>query len=149
AKAHYGERRAVARESKNGLYLEGVDKSALEVSEEERLREFEFRWKGAGGGFRMLRAFNDLLLDEKANEYVSNFVRSKIRAIVLDPKVAELLCPKSDLRFGTKRLCVDSGYYETFNRPNVTLVDVKAAPIEEVTPRGLRTAAGEHELDIL
>ncbi|SDR44882.1 flavin-containing monooxygenase [Paraburkholderia tuberum] len=149
AKAHYRERRARAREANNGLYLEAVDKSALEVSEEERLREFEFRWRGAGGGFRMLRAFNDLLVNEKANEYVSDFVRSKIRAIVRDPKVAELLCPKKELRFGTKRLCVDSGYYETFNRPNVTLVDVKAAPIEEVTPRGLRTSAQVYELDIL
>jgi cyclohexanone monooxygenase len=97
----------------------------------------------------MLRAFNDLLLNETANAYAADFVRSKIRAIVRDPKVAELLCPKKDLRFGTKRLCVDSGYYETFNRPNVTLVDVKAAPIEEVTPRGLRTAEGEHALDVL
>ncbi|MGF6508826.1 flavin-containing monooxygenase [Paraburkholderia sp. 32] len=149
AKAHYRERRARARDANNGLYLEAVDKSALEVSEEERLREFEFRWHGAGGGFRMLRAFNDLLVNEKANEYVSDFVRSKIRAIVRDPKVAELLCPKKELRFGTKRLCVDSGYYETFNRPNVTLVDVKAAPIEEVTPRGLRTSAQAYELDIL
>lgn len=149
AKAHYGERRASARESSNGLYLEANDKSALEVSEDERLREFEFRWKGAGGGFRMLRAFNDLLLNETANAYAADFVRSKIRAIVRDPKVAELLCPKKDLRFGTKRLCVDSGYYETFNRPNVTLVDVKAAPIEEVTPRGLRTTEGEHALDVL
>ncbi|MGF6297449.1 MULTISPECIES: flavin-containing monooxygenase [Paraburkholderia] len=149
AKAHYRERRARAREANNGLYLEAVDKSALEVSEEERLREFEFRWRGAGGGFRMLRAFNDLLVNEKANEYVSDFVRSKIRAIVRDPKVAELLCPKKELRFGTKRLCVDSGYYETFNRPNVTLVDVKTAPIEKVTPRGLRTSAQEFELDIL
>ncbi|MBB5411282.1 cyclohexanone monooxygenase [Paraburkholderia sp. HC6.4b] len=149
AKAHYRERRARARDANNGLYLEAVDKSALEVSEEERLREFEFRWRGAGGGFRMLRAFNDLLVNEKANEYVSDFVRSKIRAIVRDPKVAELLCPKKELRFGTKRLCVDSGYYETFNRPNVTLVDVKAAPIEEVTPRGLRTSAQAYELDIL
>lgn len=149
AKAHYSERRAIAREASNGLYLEAVDKSALEVSDEERLREFEHRWLGAGGGFRMMRAFNDLLINEKANEYVSNFVRSKIRSIVRNPKTAELLCPKSELRFGTKRLCVDSGYYETFNRPNVTLVDVKAAPIEEVTPRGLRTPEGEHELDVL
>jgi cyclohexanone monooxygenase len=149
AKANYAQRRAIAREDKSGLYLEAFDKSALEVSDDERLRELEFRWRGAGGGFRMLRAFNDLVLNEKSNEYVSNFVRSKIRAIVRDPKVAEMLCPKRDLRFGTKRLCVDSGYYETFNRPNVTLVDVKAAPIEEVTARGLRTSAGEHELDIL
>ncbi|MDM0058839.1 flavin-containing monooxygenase [Variovorax fucosicus] len=149
AKANYPERRALARETSNAICLEGNDKSALEVSEEERLRRFEFCWRGAGGGFRMLRAFGDLLINEEANEHAANFVRSKIRAIVRDPKTAELLCPKTELRFGTKRLCVDTGYYETFNRPNVTLVDVKAAPIEEVTTRGLRTSEGEHELDIL
>lgn len=149
AKGSYPERRARARETSNGICLEANDKSALEVSDEERKREFEFRWRGAGGGFRMLRAFNDLLTNEKSNELAANFVRSKIRAIVRDPRTAELLCPKSELPFGTKRLCVDSGYYETFNRPNVTLVDVKAAPIEEVTMRGLRTSEGEHELDIL
>jgi cyclohexanone monooxygenase len=149
AKANYPERRARARATSNGICLEANDNSALEVSDEERLREFEFRWRGAGGGFRMLRAFNDLLINEKANEHAANFVRSKIRTIVRDPRTAELLCPKSELPFGTKRLCVDSGYYETFNRPNVALVDVKAAPIEEVTTRGLRTSEGEHELDIL
>src|SRR5690606_2511214 len=66
-----------------------------------------------------------------------------------DPKTADLLCPKDDLPFGTKRLCVDTGYYETFNRPNVSLVDVKADPIVEVTPNGLRTGTREFPLDMI
>jgi len=148
-KAHYGERRARAREAVTGHYLIPNDQSAMEVLEEERQKEFEFRWRGAGGGFRMLRAFNDLLINKESNTHAAEFVRGKIRQTVRDPKVAELLCPKADLPFGTKRLCVDTDYYETFNRPNVSLVDVKAAPIQEITARGLRTSAGEHELDVI
>jgi cyclohexanone monooxygenase len=148
-KRHYGERRARAREALTGHYLVANDKSAMEVGEEERRKEFEWRWKGAGGGFRMLRAFNDLMVNRDSNEKVAEFVRGKIRAIVRDPATAELLCPRSDLPFGTKRLCVDTNYYETFNRPNVSLVDVKADPIVQVTPRGLRTGTREFELDMI
>jgi len=148
-KRHYGERRARALETATGHFLIANDKSAMEVSEDERQKEFEFRWKGAGGGFRMLRAFNDLLLNKQSNEAAANFVRGKIRSIVHDPATAELLCPKSDLPFGTKRLCVDSDYYETFNRPNVSLVDVKADPIVALTPDGLRTGSREYPLDMI
>jgi cyclohexanone monooxygenase len=148
-KAHYADRRARGREAITGQYLSANDVSALEVSSEERQAEFEFRWRGAGGGFRMLRAFSDLLRDPKANKYAMEFIASKIRNIVQDPAVAELLIPKPDLPFGTKRLCVDTNYYETFNRPNVALVDVKASPIEEITPYGLRTQDREFELDMI
>ena len=79
---------------------------------------------------------------------VAEFVREKIRKIVRDPTVAEMLCPK-DYPIGTKRLCVDTEYYETYNRDNITLVDISKAPIEEITPSGLRTAGVEHELDCL
>ena len=148
-KAHYAERRALGREAVTGVFLSANDKSALEVSDEDRLKEFEFRWRGAGGGFRMLRAFNDLLRNPIANQYAGDFVRGKIRATVKDPAKAEILCPKPDLPFGTKRLCVDTHYYETFNRDNVDLVDVKAHPITEITPTGLRTTQGHHELDVI
>ncbi len=148
-KRHYGERRKLALDTATGHFLIANDKSAMEVTEEERQKEFEFRWRGAGGGFRMLRAFNDLLLNKQSNEKAADFVRGKIRAIVKDPVKADLLCPKSDLPFGTKRLCVDSDYYETFNRPNVDLVDVKADPIIEVTPTGLRTKSREYQLDTI
>ena len=148
-KRHYDERRARAREAYSGHYLIANDQSAMEVSDDERRAEFEFRWRGAGGGFRMLRAFNDLMLNPKSNEKAADFVRGKIRATVQDPVKADLLCPKSDLPFGTKRLCVDTDYYETYNRPNVDLVDVKADPIIEVTPTGLRTGTREFALDMI
>ena len=75
-------------------------------------------------------------------------MRRKIREKVHAPAVAEMLCPK-DYPIGTKRLCVDTNYYETFNRPNVTLVDVKATPIEEITASGIRTTTRFHELDVI
>jgi cyclohexanone monooxygenase len=148
-KAHYPERRARAREAVTGHYLIANDRSAVDVSDEERRAEFEFRWQGAGGGFRMLRAFNDLLRNPRSNRHAADFVRSKIREIVKDPKVADLLCPKDDLPFGAKRLCVDTDYYQTFNRDHVQLVDVKAAPITRITPDGIRTTEREYALDAI
>jgi cyclohexanone monooxygenase len=148
-KAHYPERRARAREAVTGHYLVANDRSAVDVSDEERRAEFEFRWQGAGGGFRMLRAFNDLLRNPRSNRHAADFVRSKIREIVKDPKVADLLCPKDDLPFGAKRLCVDTDYYQTFNRDHVQLVDVKAAPITRITPDGIRTTEREYALDAI
>jgi len=91
-KAHYAERRARAREAVTGHYLVANDRSALEVSDDERQAEFEYRWKGAGGGFRMLRAFNDLLRHPESNRHAADFVRGKIRGIVRDPRTAELWC---------------------------------------------------------
>jgi cyclohexanone monooxygenase len=148
-KRHYDERRARAREAVTGHYLIANDRSALEVDEEARRKEFEWRWQGAGGGFRMLRAFNDLLVNRQSNALAAEFVRGKIRETVRDPATAELLCPREDLPFGTKRLCVDTNYYATFNRPNVSLVDVRADPIVEVTPEGVRTGTREFPLDVL
>jgi len=148
-KAHYGERRARAREAVTGHYLIANDKSAVAVGADERRAEFEYRWRGAGGGFRMLRAFNDLMVNPESNRHAGDFVRSKIREVVKDPRVADLLCPKDDLPFGTKRLCVDTDYYQTFNRDNVSLVDVKAAPITGITPNGLQTTQGEYALDAI
>lgn len=148
-KAHYAERRARAKEAVTGHYLIANDRSALSMNDEERRAELEFRWRGAGEGFRMLRAFNDLLTNPQSNRHAADFVRSKIREIVKNPEVADLLCPKDDLPFGAKRLCVDTDYYQTFNRDNVSLVDVKAAPIVRITPNGLRTAEREYELDAI
>jgi cyclohexanone monooxygenase len=149
-KATYGARRERALETHTGHFLIANDKSAMEVSEEDRRKEFEFRWRGAGGGFRMLRAFNDLMVNKASNDKAAEFVRSKIRATVKDPATAELLCPKDDLPFGTKRLCVDTDYYQTFNRDNVKLVNVKTDPLQEATPNGLRTQSGqEYPLDVI
>ncbi len=119
--------------------------SALEATEEERLRQYEARWQQGGLGF--VTAFWDLLLDRAANETAAGFVRGKLRAIVRDPAVAAALSPRHVV--GCKRLCIDTGYYETFNRPNVTLVDVSASPIEEIVPEGLRTSDATYPLDCL
>lgn len=148
-KENYAEFRRKARESRSGYlvpYSPFQEKSALEVSAEEREREYEFRW--SHGGFGLTHAFSDLLRDKAANETAAEFVRRKIREIVHDPEVAEKLTPR-DYAIGTKRLCIDTGYYETYNRPNVTLVDIRSAPIQEITPAGVRTADACYELDSL
>ena len=106
---------------------------------------YETRWEQ--GGLPFLGAFIDLLIDKNANETAAEFVRAKIRGIVKDPAVAERLSPKTVI--GCKRLCVDTGYFETFNRPNVELVDVSESPIEEITPRGLRVGDREFEFDCI
>jgi cation diffusion facilitator CzcD-associated flavoprotein CzcO len=144
-KANYAELRAANRRMPTafGAWLDAPASGALEVSPEERRARFEERWRQ--GGLPFLSAFNDLLLDPKANEEAAEFVRDKIRAVVKDPEMAAKLLP--DQVIGCKRLCVDIGYYETFNRPNVSLVDLRATPIERITPTGIATTAGEHELD--
>ena len=146
-KADYAGLRAANRQSVVGFggLNPGNDVSALAVTPEERLAEFERRWEH--GGLSFLGAFNDLLIDPAANELIAEFVRDKIRATVRDPEVAELLCPKTVI--GCKRLCVDSGYYETFNRPNVRLVDVSEHPIDEITPDGIRVGEDIYDLDVI
>jgi cyclohexanone monooxygenase len=147
-KASYARRRREARETAFGVSGYPVPtRSALEVPEEERRANYERMW-AEGGTIGLLNCYNDFLVDEAANETAAEFVRGKIRGIVRDPAVAELLAPK-DHPIGSKRLCLDSGYYETFNRGNVTLVDVRRAPIEEITPGGLRTAEREYALDAI
>ena len=126
------------------LLVEQSEQSALEVSPEERRRIYEERW--SRGGFSLAGAFADIIFDPQANETASEFVRSKIREIVKDSAVAEILAPRS-YPIVSKRLCVDTGYYETFNRENVTLVDVQAAPIRSIIPTGIRTADSEYALD--
>jgi cyclohexanone monooxygenase len=149
AKARYPERRALGREAITGQFLNANTKTAAEMTDEERMAELEYRWRGAGGGFRMLRAFADQMSNPETNRLVADFARRKIRQIVKDPRKADILCPKDDLPFGTKRLCVDSNYYETFNLPHVDIVDISADPIQEVTPRGVRLASGEIACDAI
>ena len=144
-KSRYGELRRIAATMGFGFNTRSGETSALEVSEEERLAEYEERWKM--GGLPFLGAYNDLILDQRANDTAADFVRAKIQEIVRDPAVAEKLTPRSIL--GCKRLCADSGYYETFNRPDVTLVDVNESPIEEITPTGLRAGGIDYEVDAI
>jgi cation diffusion facilitator CzcD-associated flavoprotein CzcO len=119
----------------------------MSVSDTERKAIFQRAWD-AGGGFRfMFETFNDIAVDETANGAAQDFVRSKIAEIVQDPETARKLSPRE---FYAKRPLCDSGYYATFNRDNVALVDVKANPIVEMTPAGVRTEDGvEHVLDVL
>jgi cyclohexanone monooxygenase len=148
-KARYREHRKAAKESAFGVPAEVNERSALEVSEDEARRELEKRWQ-LGGGATIMLSFADLLTNEDANGVVQEFVRSKIREIVhTDPKVAEMLCP-SDHFLGTKRICVDTEYYQTYNRSNVTLTSVRENPIVEVTPTSLRLEDGQaFEVDII
>jgi cyclohexanone monooxygenase len=145
-KASYAELRRQAREARGGTLRHLSDESAVQVSPERRTAKYEEGW--AKGGPDILGTFRDLLTDQRANDTIADFVRSKIRATVRDPAVAELLCTQ-DYPLGAKRLCIGTDYYETFNSPGVTLVDIRSAPIEEITPRGIRTSGGEHELDAI
>src|SRR6185503_1884277 len=112
-------------------------KSALEATEDELQRAYEAKWT-EGVSISFLYSYNDLLVNKQSNDTASEFVRRKIRATVKDPKTAELLCPDNH-PIGTKRLILDSDYYETYNRDNVTLVDIRSKPIQEITRTGLRT----------
>src|SRR5215207_3866090 len=143
-KADYAEFRRQARESRVGFVVPANEESALAVSPEVRQREYEMRWQRGGLGFAA--AFADLLTRKEANDTAAEFFRAKIRATVRDAAVAEALLPK-DYPLGTKRICVDTDYYDTFNRDNVTLVDLRGEPIEAITSRGVRTRAAAYEFD--
>ncbi|MEA2235219.1 MAG: hypothetical protein QOD83_5035 [Solirubrobacteraceae bacterium] len=128
-----------------GARMKIGEKSALEVEEEERRRVFEETWDY--GGFALMLSFTDLGIDKSANDIAADFVREKIHSVVSDPGVADLLTPKQVI--GCKRLCLDTNYFETFNRANVRLVDVSSAPIEAITPTGLRTGGEDFEFDAI
>lgn len=145
-KGRYPALRLKSRASYAGDFAEEYVVSILDLSPAEREAQFEKRWKE--GGFNYQYAFADVMENAEANELAAEFVRNKIRATVKDPVVAEALCPKSH-PFGAKRLCVDTDYYETYNRPNVTLVDIKADPITCMTADGLRTANASYAFDTL
>ncbi|HZZ46884.1 MAG TPA: NAD(P)/FAD-dependent oxidoreductase [Pseudonocardia sp.] len=146
-KANYKEIWDYAYNSVTAFGFKESQVSALSVSEEERRRVFQEAWEYGGGFNFMFGTFNDIATDPVANEAAAAFIREKIQQLVKDPEVARKLTPTDAY---AKRPICDSGYYETFNRENVALVDVKANPIREITPRGVRTEDGvEHELDVL
>ena len=146
-KASYPEIFQRCRET-NAAFVHDFDpRSALEVSEEDRLALFEELW-AAPGFKKWLGNFGDIMTNEEANETFSEFVRNKIRERVKDPVVAEMLAPK-DHPFGSKRIPLESGYYEAYNRDNVLLVDVREAPIERITPNGIKTSDAEYDLDVI
>jgi cyclohexanone monooxygenase len=143
AKADYPVLRAKARARPTGFYFPFNAKPALEADPDERDREYEEAW--ARGGLPFLGAYGDLLFEKDANDTIADFTRRKIRGIVKDRVTADLLCP--DNVFGCKRLCVDTGYFETYNLPHVKLVDVSKKPIERFTPDGIEVDGVEYRLD--
>jgi cyclohexanone monooxygenase len=145
-KARYNELREHARHTRRGYMLDVSPIRAQDVPNEERQEEYERRWQVGGLGF--MSSFGNLLSDDEANQTAAEFVRDQIRSIVHDPDTAEKLLP-SDYPIGTKRLCIDSGYYETYNSENVTLVDIKSDPIETITATGVQTANQSFELDAI
>jgi cyclohexanone monooxygenase len=145
-KRRYREIRKSDRESAAGLTLPMPTKSALEVTEEERISAFQYAWDTGGTG--VLAAFTDTSINIDANTHLAEFVRNKIAEVVKDQEVAKKLMPR-DHPIGSKRICVDTEYFQTYNRDNISLVDVRQSPIAEITPTGLKTQDAEFELDVI
>jgi cyclohexanone monooxygenase len=144
---NYPEIRRFAREdARNGIYAELPDRGALDDGENARRVKYDQRW--AKGGLTFMLAYNNLILDKAANDTAADFVREKIAEIVRDPQTARLLQPDNH-PIGSKRICVDTDYYATFNRPNVTLVDIRPEGIEEIRPDAVRVQAKDYEIDAL
>jgi cyclohexanone monooxygenase len=146
-KGRYREHRQAMRESRAGVVVPAPEESALSVDGAARKARYESAWE-SGTLYGMVAAFNDLLVNRDANETAAEFARSRIRDIVEDPEVADRLSPRQHA-FGTKRPCLDTDYYATYNRDNVTLVDVRSTPIVEVTSTGIRTTSEEYALDAI
>jgi cyclohexanone monooxygenase len=137
--------RARSRNTVGGFWNEArEDAIATQTPPDEIKAELERRW--AWGGFRILGAFADQGIDPAANKIIADFVAGKIREQVKDPRVADLLTPK-DHPFGTKRPCVDTGYYATYNRDNVSLIDLRADPLEHFTATGIQTTQKSFDFD--
>lgn len=143
AKADYPALRAKARARPTGFYFLFNTKPALEASPEDRDKQYEEAW--LRGGLPFLGAYGDLLFEKAANDTIADFARAKIRGIVKDSVTADLLCP--DNVFGCKRLCVDTGYFETYNLPHVKLIDVSKTPIQRLTADGIEVNGVEYPLD--
>ncbi|OKO79382.1 NAD(P)/FAD-dependent oxidoreductase [Bradyrhizobium sp. AS23.2] len=143
----YPEIRRFAREvARNGIFAEQPDRGALDDGDDVRHGKYAARWER--GGLTFMSVYNNLGLERAANDTAADFVRGKIAEIVRDPETAKLLQPNSH-PIGTKRICIDTDYFATFNRPNVSLVDIKANPIEEITASAVRVAGNDHEVDAL
>lgn len=145
-KRNYAEIFAKCQASYGGFIHTFDPRSGLEVSEDEREAKFEALWREPGFAF-WFGNFADLLMNPTVNEYASEFLRRKIRERVKDPETARKLMPKHP--FGTKRVPLENGYYEVYNRANVELVDLRESPIERITPAGILTSRKEYPLDVI
>jgi cation diffusion facilitator CzcD-associated flavoprotein CzcO len=145
-KATYSEVWERVRRSPGGMPLPVPTQSFEDVDEDEARRRYEAAWEY--GGVLVLQQFNDLMTNERSNEFCADFFRRKIREVVKDPVTAEKLVPRG-YPIAAKRPVLDTDYFETFNKPNVHLVDVNATPIEEITSSGIRAGGVDHELDVI
>ena len=146
-KARYAEKRKANRESGFGVAFPEATKGAMEVSEQERDDYYRTVWYDEDNSLvSLLSGYNDLILNKDSNDTIAQFVRDRITEIVEDPEVAEQLQPR-DHPLGVKRPCLGTNYYETFNRPNVRLVDLRETPLVEMTPTGIRTSQEEFVFD--
>ncbi|MFD4181652.1 flavin-containing monooxygenase [Rhodococcus sp. NPDC058514] len=145
-KADYAERRRLSFLSGGGSPHQAHPKPAMEVSADERREAYEKRWQL--GGVLFSKTFPDQVLNLEANDTAREFWEGKVRAVIDDPEVAELLIPK-DHAIGTKRICTDANYYQTYNRANVNLVNLRATPIESIDATGVSTSGERYELDAL
>jgi cation diffusion facilitator CzcD-associated flavoprotein CzcO len=145
-KAGYAERRRLSWRSGGGSPHITASKPTMEFTPAERRAAFEKRWQL--GGVLYSKTFPDQMTDLGANEEARKFYEEKIRAVIDDPAVADLLIP-NDHPIGTKRICTDSNYFQTFNKPNVTLVSVRATPIESIDAAGINTTGAHYDLDMI
>jgi cation diffusion facilitator CzcD-associated flavoprotein CzcO len=145
-KATYPERRRISMRSGGGSPYVGTTRLTMEVSAEERRDAFETRWQL--GGVLYSKTFPDQLTNSEANDEARRFWVEKIRAVIDDPQIAELLIP-DDHPIGSKRICTDSNYFQTFNRPNVTLISVRRTPIESIDQTGINTSDAHVDLDAI
>jgi len=146
-RAKYPEIRRFAREeARNGIYTDMPDRGALDDGDNERRSKYEARW--ARGGLTFMSVYNNLAIDKAANDTAADFVREKIAEIVKDPETAKLLQPNNH-PIGSKRICIDTDYFATFNRPNVKLVDIRSNPIEQISANAVRAGGKDYEIDAL
>ena len=143
---HYDEIRNIMRTNTNGAPFRFQNVNALDVSPEERLVMYEAAWEK--GGFQFRGTFKDLLLNKLANDTASEFIISKIRQKINDPRTAAILTD-IDHPYAAKRPPIDNEYFETFNRANVSLVDLRSTPIECVTESGIKTTDAQYDLDMI
>ncbi len=147
-RADYAAYRQKARESFFGIPVGDEEPPMVfDVTEEERQATYQEGWD-AGHLVQLLGAYGDILYDKEANDTAAEFIRNKIREIVDDPEVAETLCP-TDYPVGTKRPCLDTNYYATFNRPHVRLIDLRKTPITQLTASGIDTTEESFEFDAI
>lgn len=145
-KANYGEIRQIGRATKVGFNQRAGSTFFTEADPADARRDLDERWERGGLGFSA--GYADVLTNPAANEFAAEYVREQIRKTVKDPKTAELLCPKT-YPIASKRMCVDTGYFEVYNQDNVELIDINADPIEMMTPTGIRAGGRDFEVDVI